>query len=168
MSPTTLFRARAVRRLTADADADALRLGPFRRPWRGIPFVAQTEISDCGAACLAMTLAHHGRRLPLRDVRERVGTARGGVSALALVRAAWLPTCWSSATVATSWDSGWRNPAASAASASIVPSPRCPPSTRWAPSSRTASGAPSTSAPRSASIRAWSAPFSRPTFSSST
>jgi len=88
MSPTTLFRARAVRRLTADADADALRLGPFRRPWRGIPFVAQTEISDCGAACLAMTLAHHGRRLPLRDVRERVGTARGGVSALALVRAA--------------------------------------------------------------------------------
>lgn len=91
----TLFRARAVRRMLADDDAgELLRLGPIGRleaswrRWSGIPFVAQTEISDCGAACLAMTLAWHGCRLPLRDVRERVGTARGGVSALALVRAA--------------------------------------------------------------------------------
>ncbi|MCB9688017.1 MAG: peptidase domain-containing ABC transporter [Alphaproteobacteria bacterium] len=83
-----LFRPRAVRRLVAEAEeGGALRVSGWRR-WTGIPFVPQTEIADCGAACLTMTLAWHGRVLPLRDVRERVGAARGGVSALALARAA--------------------------------------------------------------------------------
>lgn len=55
---------------------------------RRIPYVQQLEISDCGAACLAMTLAYHGRNVTPEDVRRATRTSRDGVSALALVEAA--------------------------------------------------------------------------------
>jgi ATP-binding cassette subfamily B protein len=55
---------------------------------RRIPFIPQMEISDCGAACLAMTLAYHGRREPLERVREATGGGRDGVHAQAVVEAA--------------------------------------------------------------------------------
>ncbi len=54
---------------------------------RRIPLVRQTTPSDCGAACLAMVLAWHGRRLPLEEVREATGFGRDGVSGTSLLRA---------------------------------------------------------------------------------
>ena len=55
---------------------------------RRIPFVQQLEISDCGAACLAMTLAYHGRNVSPEEVRQATRTSRDGVSALSIVEAA--------------------------------------------------------------------------------
>src|SRR5579884_2459724 len=55
---------------------------------RRIPFIPQMEISDCGAACLAMVLAYHGRREPLERVRAATGGGRDGVHAQAIVEAA--------------------------------------------------------------------------------
>ncbi|MDQ6747294.1 MAG: peptidase domain-containing ABC transporter, partial [Candidatus Dormibacteraeota bacterium] len=72
---------------------DPLRIGPRRglvarfRP-RRVPYIAQMEVTDCGAACLAMTLALHGRHVALEEVRHVTGTDREGVDALALSRAA--------------------------------------------------------------------------------
>ena len=48
----------------------------------------QMEDADCGAACLAIVLASHGRRAPLREVRDRCGISRDGLGAIALKRAA--------------------------------------------------------------------------------
>ncbi|MDQ3981609.1 MAG: cysteine peptidase family C39 domain-containing protein, partial [Actinomycetota bacterium] len=53
-----------------------------------VPYVQQLERTDCGAACLAMILAYHGRSVPLRELRDMTGTSRDGVDALALLRAA--------------------------------------------------------------------------------
>ena len=55
---------------------------------RRIRLVTQTTSTDCGAACLAMTLAYHGKEVSLGDVREVVGTDRDGSGALALLDAA--------------------------------------------------------------------------------
>jgi ATP-binding cassette, subfamily B, bacterial len=55
---------------------------------RRIPWVQQVELADCGAACLAMVLAFHGRHVPLKEVRDFTGTGRDGVDAGGLVRAA--------------------------------------------------------------------------------
>lgn len=55
---------------------------------RKIPFVQQLELTDCGAACLAMTLALHGRRVEMDELREMTGTGRDGVDALAIAQAA--------------------------------------------------------------------------------
>jgi ATP-binding cassette, subfamily B, bacterial len=55
---------------------------------RGIPFIQQTSQADCGAACLAMVLAWHGKRLRLEEVREAVGVTRYGAPAAAVLRAA--------------------------------------------------------------------------------
>lgn len=84
---SALFRPQAIRRMVGESDHGNVLAATLRR-WRGIPFVAQTEIADCGAACLTMILGFHGLVVPLREVRDRVGNGRGGVSALALVRAA--------------------------------------------------------------------------------
>lgn len=56
-----------------------------RRP---IPFVQQATEADCGAACLAMILAWHGRRVRLEEIREAAGVSRYGASAAALTQAA--------------------------------------------------------------------------------
>jgi ABC-type bacteriocin/lantibiotic exporter with double-glycine peptidase domain len=59
------------------------------RRGRKIPFVQQLEITDCGAACLAMVLGHLGRDVNLDEAREAAGgSARDGVDAHAIVRAA--------------------------------------------------------------------------------
>ncbi|SDO78247.1 ATP-binding cassette domain-containing protein [Actinacidiphila guanduensis] len=55
---------------------------------RRVPYVPQTEETDCAPACLASVLACHGRRVPLRELREATGASRDGVDALTLVRAA--------------------------------------------------------------------------------
>jgi ATP-binding cassette, subfamily B, bacterial len=55
---------------------------------RRVPFVAQLEAADCGAACLAMVLRYWGRPAHLHDVRARVGSGRDGVDAQSLLGAA--------------------------------------------------------------------------------
>jgi ATP-binding cassette subfamily B protein len=55
---------------------------------RAVPYVAQLELADCAAACLAMTLAHHGRHIPLNELRDATGAGRDGVDAAGIVAAA--------------------------------------------------------------------------------
>jgi ATP-binding cassette, subfamily B, bacterial len=55
---------------------------------RRVPFVAQMEVAECGAACLAMVLRHHRRAVPLEELRRQSSAGRDGVGAAALARAA--------------------------------------------------------------------------------
>lgn len=61
------------------------RLGRFKRR---VPFVAQAQSADCGAACLAMVLAYHGQHVELAVLRELAGIGRDGVSAGTVIEAA--------------------------------------------------------------------------------
>jgi ABC-type bacteriocin/lantibiotic exporter with double-glycine peptidase domain len=45
-------------------------------------------LADCGAACLAMVLAYHGKQVSLDELRHMTGTNRDGVDALAMAQAA--------------------------------------------------------------------------------
>ena len=71
----------------ADRFPELERLGDHPRK-RRIPYVAQMMATDCGAACLAMVLAYHGRRRRLADVRGVMAPGRDGATALAIVDAA--------------------------------------------------------------------------------
>ncbi|MGZ8714713.1 MAG: peptidase domain-containing ABC transporter, partial [Mycobacterium sp.] len=55
---------------------------------RAIPYVAQAEMADCGAAAMCMALAYHGRHVSLSEMHEATGTGRDGVDALRLAEAA--------------------------------------------------------------------------------
>jgi ABC-type bacteriocin/lantibiotic exporter with double-glycine peptidase domain len=64
-----------------------LRLGlPGRR--KRIPHLQQFDASDCGAACLTMVLAYHGKDVRLDEVREVLGVGRDGATARAILEAA--------------------------------------------------------------------------------
>jgi len=62
-----------------------LALGGRRRR---LPFVQQTSAADCGAACVAMVLAYHGKELPLDEVRQATGAGREGTDALTILNTA--------------------------------------------------------------------------------
>jgi ABC-type bacteriocin/lantibiotic exporter with double-glycine peptidase domain len=53
---------------------------------RKLPFVQQVTAADCGPACLAMVLAHHGKDIGLEQVRRQTGCGRDGTTAADLVR----------------------------------------------------------------------------------
>ncbi len=55
---------------------------------RRVPWVKQMALADCGAACLAMVLAYHGKQVPLDELRQITSTNRDGVDALAMTQAA--------------------------------------------------------------------------------
>jgi ATP-binding cassette, subfamily C, bacteriocin exporter len=48
----------------------------------------QRDGFDCGAACLSFILDHHGKTMPLPQLRQLVGTGQQGSTALGLVEAA--------------------------------------------------------------------------------
>jgi len=55
---------------------------------RKVPYIAQMEAADCGAACLCMALRYHGKTVRLDEARAAAGTSGDGTGAAGLLRGA--------------------------------------------------------------------------------
>ncbi len=79
-----LHLVESVARLTYAARAAMAR---WRRSRRRVPVLHQMTMNECGPACLAMVLRHHGIRSSVARCAESCGADRDGVRALTLLRA---------------------------------------------------------------------------------
>ncbi len=77
--------ARAQTEIAPEVAVALRRIGGRRG--RRVPYVQQMEAADCGAACLAMVLAYHGRVVTLDETRAAAGANRG-TDALSIVKGA--------------------------------------------------------------------------------
>ncbi len=85
-----VFRSEAVQHYTrgqASEEGPVVETPPSTKR-RRIRLVQQMAEADCGAACLTMVLAHHGKDLRLESVRDTLGTGRDGTDASTLLRGA--------------------------------------------------------------------------------
>ncbi|WP_208729938.1 peptidase domain-containing ABC transporter [Corallococcus exercitus] len=55
---------------------------------RRVPVMLQTTGTECGAVCLSMVLAYHGRRTEIARLRDHFGAGRDGVKARTIVSVA--------------------------------------------------------------------------------
>jgi ATP-binding cassette, subfamily B, bacterial HlyB/CyaB len=55
--------------------------------WRGMPFIEQQSVTDCGATCLAMVTQYWGRRYGLPQLREICHVGRSGATLQHLAKA---------------------------------------------------------------------------------
>ncbi len=83
------FRSRALDELERPSGAGARPLlAALSTGRRRLRYVPQAAAADCGAACLAMSLGWHGKTVSLEQVRRVTGSARHGLDAQTLLRAA--------------------------------------------------------------------------------
>ena len=68
-----------------EAKAATITTNPRRER---VPSISQMSQVECGAAALAMVLAHYGRWVPLPELRTATGISRDGASALDIVHGA--------------------------------------------------------------------------------
>lgn len=61
---------------------------PINRGVAKTPVVMQLEVTECGAACLAMILAYYAKWIPLEKLRKDCGVSRDGVNPYDIVCAA--------------------------------------------------------------------------------
>lgn len=77
--------------MTTSVDEQPLDLSfvdHIRKHRVGVPTVLQMEATECGAASLAMMLAHYGRWEPLERLRVECLVSRNGANAMGIVKAA--------------------------------------------------------------------------------
>ncbi len=70
------------------ADYPALAQLGARRDRKRVPYVAQMQVAECGAACLTMVLQYFGRQVRLDELRGVIGVGRDGATMGAIARAA--------------------------------------------------------------------------------
>jgi len=60
----------------------------LRRLHQRVPLRQQLTVTECGAACLAMVAAYHGRDVTVSEVRRKLAPGRDGLSAEQILQAA--------------------------------------------------------------------------------